>query len=89
MAKRTMRIIDKAIKTCDATYIVFDQNGRPVGGSTSNENEAIKRAIEGSKKTGGRWSVMNFEGRSTEYYENGKMQVFKQGGAQFTHKSMY
>ena len=89
MAKRTTRIIDKAIKTCDATYIVFDQNGRPVGGSTSNENEAIKRAIEGSKKTGGRWSVMNFEGRSTEYYENGKMQWFKQGGAQFTHKSMY
>lgn len=88
MGKRTSKVLDKAIKTCDATYIVFDQNGRPVGGSTSNKNEAIQRAIEGSKKTGGRWSVMNFEGHSTEYYENGKKGGFKQSGAQYTWRDL-
>lgn len=88
MGKRATKVLDKAIRTCDATYIVFDQNGRPVGGSTSNRNEAVQRAIEGSKKTGGRWSVMNFEGRSTEYYENGKKGGFKQSGAQYTWRDL-
>lgn len=31
---------------------------------------------------------MNFEGRSTEYYENGKKGGFKQSGAQYTWRDL-